>query len=61
MKWNSQLHQLVSHNDDLKRLVDKGYAVALDSNHLIIRDIPYLNENGELKIGAIVSKLEFID
>lgn len=61
MEWNSPLPQLVSHNEDLKKLIEKGYAVALDSNHLIVRDIPYLNESGELKIGAIVSKLDFID
>lgn len=61
MEWNLRLHQLVSHNDDLKRLVDKGYAVALDSNHLVIRDIPYLDEQGNRKIGAIVSKLTSID
>ena len=54
--------KLVSLNDDLKMLVDKGYAVFVDStNHLVIRDIPYLNEKGELKIGAIVAKLNFVD
>ncbi|MCY4623618.1 MAG: hypothetical protein OXC99_01210 [Chloroflexi bacterium] len=37
------LHRLVSHNDDLRRLLEKGYAVAVDSNHLVVRDIPYLN------------------
>ncbi len=61
MEWNLQLHQLVSHNSDLKKLVDRGYAVALDSNHLVIRDIPYLDENGQRKVGAIVSKLMAID
>jgi len=61
MEWNSQFRQLVSHNEDLKKLVEKGYAVSLDSNHLVIRDIPYLNETCELKIGAIVSKLSFVD
>ncbi|WP_392469514.1 ThiF family adenylyltransferase [Sphingobacterium cellulitidis] len=60
MEWNSQFQKLVSHNDDLKKLVEKGYAVSIDNNHLVIRDIPYLNEKGELKIGAIVSKLNFI-
>lgn len=54
-------HKLVSHNDDLRRLVEKGYAVAFDSNCLIVRDIPYLDHNRELRIGAIVAKLEFID
>jgi hypothetical protein len=41
--------------------MEKGYAIALDSEHLVIRDIPYLGDKGELKIGAIVSKLNFID
>jgi len=61
MKWSSQLHRLVSHNEDLKRLREKGYAIALDSNHLVIRDIPYLNQKGELQYGAIVSKLDIKD
>ena len=54
-------HQLVNHNDDLRRLVERGYAVAFDSNHLVIRDIPYLDSEGQLRVGAIVAKLEFID
>lgn len=53
--------KLVSLNDDLGRLVDKGYAITFDSSHLVIRDIPYLDGGGQLLIGAIVSKLEFID
>lgn len=54
--------KLVSLNSDLKQLVDKGYAIAIDStNHLVIRDIPYLDSKGELRIGAIVAKLKFID
>ena len=55
------LQRLASHNDDLRRLVEKGYAVAFDSNHLVVRDIPYLDSEGELQTGAIVAKLEFID
>lgn len=53
--------KLVSHNDDLRRLVEKGYAVAFDSNCLVIRDVPYLGSNKELLSGAIVAKLVFID
>jgi hypothetical protein len=49
--------KLVSHNDDLRRLVEKDYAVGFDSNYLIVRDIPYLNSTGEVKWGAIVAKL----
>jgi hypothetical protein len=55
--------KLASHNDDLRRLLEKGYAVAFegDTNHLVIRDIPYLAQDGALKWGALVAKVEFID
>lgn len=53
--------KLVSHNDDLQRLVDKGYAVAFDGGYLVVRDIPYLDHERQLKIGAIVAKLEFVN
>lgn len=53
--------QLVNRNNDLSRLVDRGYAVAFDTNHLIVRDIPYLDQAGGLLSGTIVTKLEFID
>lgn len=53
--------KLVSHNEDIRRLVEKGYAVAFDSNYMVIRDIPYLDGHRELQIGAIVTKLVFVD
>ena len=54
--------KLVSHNPDLQRLVERGYAVAFDdANYLVIRDIPYLDALGEVQKGAIVSKLVFVD
>lgn len=53
--------KLVSHNADIAALVAKGYAVAFDSNFLIIRDIPYLDHEGALKTGAFITALEFID
>lgn len=53
--------RLVSHNEDLRKLVEKGYAVGFDNNCLIVRDIPYLDEADNLKWGALVAKLEFID
>jgi len=43
-------------------LLEKGYAISIDSNYLVVRDIPYLDEHLTLiKDGAIVSKLTFID
>ncbi|MCY9664881.1 ThiF family adenylyltransferase [Paenibacillus alginolyticus] len=53
--------RLVNHNDDIARLVRNGFAVAFDNNYLVIRDIPYLDNQRELKIGAIVTKLVFVD
>lgn len=53
--------RLVSHNDDIRRLVDKGYAIGFDNNCLVVRDIPYLDLNLQLQIGAFVAKLVFVD
>lgn len=53
--------KLVSHNDDLRRLVEKGYAVAFDSEYLVVRDVPCLDADGNLIWGAIVTKLDFTD
>ncbi len=52
---------LVNHNEDIQRLVEKGYAVAFDSNCMVIRDIPYLDTQKQLQFGVIVAKLVFID
>ncbi len=53
-------HQLVNRNDDVKWLVEKGYAIAFDDLHyLVVRDIPYLGQDGKLQWGAIVTK--FVD
>ena len=54
-------HELVNHNDGIRRLLEKGYAIAFDSSYLVVRDIPYLNDQRERKIGAIVTKLDIID
>lgn len=53
--------KLVSHNEDIRRLVEKGYAIAFDSGYMVIRDIPYLDAHCELQKGAIVATLVFID
>ncbi|BAX81753.1 ThiF family adenylyltransferase [Labilibaculum antarcticum] len=53
--------KLAKYNEDIDRLLKKGYALSIDSNHLVVRDIPYLDNKGELNIGAIVSILNSID
>lgn len=61
MEWSSQFQKLVSHNEDIARLVDRGYAVTFDSGWMIIRDVPYLSAQRELKWGAIATKLVPVD
>lgn len=61
MEWNSLFQKLVNHNEDLERLVKKGFAVGFDTGLLIIRDIPYLDEQKQLRWGAIVAKLVDVD
>lgn len=53
--------KLANHNDDIRRLIEKKYAVGFDSNYLIVRDIPYLDDKLALKTGAIITKLVHVD
>lgn len=53
--------KLVSHNDDIRRLVERGYAIGFDGAHMIVRDIPYLDSQKNLQWGAFVVKLVFVD
>jgi hypothetical protein len=55
------LIELANHNDDIRRLLDKRYALRIDEGHLVVRDIPYLDEHKALQIGAFVAKLKPID
>lgn len=55
------LKTLASRNPDLQRLLDKGYALALDSDYLVVRDIPYLDSAGQLQWSAFIAKLVLED
>jgi Domain of unknown function (DUF6791)/ThiF family len=55
------LIELANHNDDIQRLLEKGYALRIDGAYLVVRDIHYLDEQRSRQIGGIVTKLEFID
>lgn len=55
------LFLLASHNPDIQKLIDRGYALRLDSDYLVVRDIPYLDAEGNLCWGAIVTVLKDID
>ena len=48
---------LINRSPDLKRLQDEGYEVEVRSGHLLIRNVPYLNSQKEVKRGTLVSTL----
>jgi hypothetical protein len=50
-------HQLISRSTDLKRLRDDGYDIEVKSGHLLVKDVPYVNFNKEVKRGILVSTL----
>jgi hypothetical protein len=55
------LQKLASHNGDIKRLIEKGYALSTDSHYLIVRDVPYLDAERKLQWGSLVTKVLFVD
>lgn len=52
---------LANHNPDIQKLLERGYALRLDGSYLVVMDIPYLDANGDLQVGAFVSVLIFAD
>src|SRR5216683_5154290 len=51
-------HQLISRSPDLKRLRDEGYDVeVVKSNHLLVKNVPYVNAKGQIQRGTLVSEL----
>ncbi len=50
-------HPLISHSEDLIRLLDEGYALAIRDGTLIVEDIPY-ESAGSIKRGALVCGIE---
>ena len=53
--------ELANHNEDLNRLLEKGYAITEDHGYLVVRDIPYLDDTAHCQTGAIVTSLCDID
>lgn len=53
------LQQLINHNTDLNRLHEDGYQLEVNGGHLLAHQIPYVNENAEIKLGTLVCVLTF--
>lgn len=49
--------QLISRSKDLQALVDDGYEVEVKAGHLIIHNVPYVNDQRKVKRGKLVSEL----
>ncbi|MDZ7840901.1 MAG: ThiF family adenylyltransferase [Gammaproteobacteria bacterium] len=50
--------QLINHSPDLTALVDDGYEVEVRDGHLVIHNVPYVNDEKKVKRGALVSILD---
>jgi hypothetical protein len=49
--------QPISLSPDLKHLRDDGFDVEVKYGHLLIKNVPYVNSNREIKLGTLVSEL----
>jgi hypothetical protein len=53
--------ELANHNEDLRDLLEKGYAITEDHGYLVVRDIPYLDSQAQCQTGAIVTSICDVD
>ena len=51
---------LISRNPDLQRLLLEGYEVEIRSNHLLVHNVPYVNQRREVAKGTLVSNLSLV-
>lgn len=47
----------IDRSSDLKRLQDEGYNIEIREGHLLVKDVPYVNEKKEVKRGVLISTL----
>jgi hypothetical protein len=50
-------HQLISHSPDLKRLREAGYYVQIQGGFLLLREVPYVNAQRQVRMGTLISSL----
>jgi len=52
-------HKLIDLNPALRRLRDEGFNIEIHVSHLVVRDIPYVNEKREvLRDGVLITNLD---
>lgn len=55
-------HRLISRSGDLKQLRDEGYDIEIHpSVHLLVKDVPYVDEAKTVQRGTLVSRLDLAD
>ncbi|MCW4013975.1 MAG: ThiF family adenylyltransferase, partial [Candidatus Bathyarchaeota archaeon] len=50
--------ELISRSEDLKKLQDEGYEVAIKNGHLVISHIPYITSEKKVMYGTLASQLD---
>ena len=50
-------HPLINRNADLRQLRDEGYHVEIVGAHLLIKSVPYVNAQKQVRYGTLVSDL----
>jgi hypothetical protein len=51
-------HKLIDLNEDLRKLRDDGYNVDIHAAHLVVRDVPYVNDKREVRRGILVTSID---
>lgn len=51
--------KLIDHSEDLKRIQNEGYEFEVINGYGIMSHIPYINSNGEIKLGKLISSINF--
>lgn len=51
------LHAQINRSPDLKQLVDEGYEIEVKGGHLIVHQIPYVNNSRQIKYGKLITTL----
>jgi hypothetical protein len=54
------LPRLVPNSPDLARLVNEGYAVRIESGHLVVEDVPFVATGKQVRRGAMICPLDLI-
>jgi ThiF family len=53
--------RLIARSSDLMKLQDEGFDITTKGGTLIVRDVPYLDANGEVRRGTLTSALDLAD